>query len=200
MATGSSSLVNLSVPASDSTKNTTMLQPKLQFRFRAVFQNFGKNNPTDMSRLVRDITRPSVSFQEIPIDIYNSKIYVAGKHEWQDTTITLIDDANGSVSSLVAQQLQKQLDFAEQSGAAAGSDYKFMIKYEVLDGGNGANAVNVLETWELYGCFVKSVNYNNMSYSSNEMATIQLVVRFDNALQLGNGLASVGPATGVGQS
>lgn len=201
MATiGSASLTNLSVPASDGAKNTTMLMPRLQFRFRAEFLNFGKkgSSTTQLTRQVKDITRPSVSFAEIPLDIYNSKVYIAGKHEWQDITINLIDDANGAVATLIGEQLQKQLDFAEQSGAAAAADYKFMLRYESLDGGNGANQVQVLETWEMYGCFVKSVNYNQMSYSTNDAASIQMTIRFDNAMQVNAGLSSVGVATGVG--
>ena len=63
----------------------------------------------------------------------------------------------------------------------------------------GTLVPNVLETWELYGCFIKSANYNNMDYKSNDPATIQLSVRFDNAIQspLSSGLGTqVGRAFG----
>ena len=36
----------------------------------------------------------------------------------------------------------------------SGTDYKFNTRIEP-DGGNGANAVTVLETFELYGCLLK---------------------------------------------
>ena len=75
------------------------------------------------------------------------------------------------------------MDFVEQASAATGQDYKFQINYEVLDGGNGTLTPNVLETWELYGCFVQAANYNTLNYSTNEPATISLTVRFDNAIQ-----------------
>jgi hypothetical protein len=146
-----------------------------------------------------DIQRPSVSFDEVALDIYNSKIYLAGKHTWAETQINLRDDAGGNVTKLVGQQLQKQFDFVEQASAAAGGDYKFQLSYELLDGGNGTLVPNVLETWELYGCFIKSANYNNLDYKSNEPVTIQLSVRFDNAVQspLTSGLGtSVGRAFG----
>jgi len=187
--------------ASDASSNSQgLLMPKLQYRFRAMFLNFGVGGSTqELTKQVMDITRPQLSFEEVTLDVYNSKVYLAGKHTWSETTINLRDDAQGNVTKLVGQQLQKQMDFVEQASAASGQDYKFQINYEVLDGGNGVLTPTVLETWELYGCFIKTVNYNNMDYKSNEPATIQLQVRFDNAIQspLASGLGtSVGRAFG----
>jgi hypothetical protein len=184
MATASQSLFNMTVGADNTPSSQGLLMPKLQYRFRALFLNFGVGGSTqELTKQVIDIARPSVSFTEIPIDIYNSKIYLSGKHEWTTTTINLRDDAGGNVSKLVGQQIQKQMDFVEQASAATAQDYKFQINYEVLDGGNGTLTPNVLETWELYGCFIQTVNYNNMNYSTNEAATISLTVRYDNAIQ-----------------
>ncbi len=174
----------MTVGADNTASSQGLLMPKLQYRFRALFLNFGVGGSTqELTKQVMDVTRPSVSFTEIPIDIYNSKMYLAGKHEWAATTINLRDDASGSVAKLVGQQLQKQMDFVEQASAATGQDYKFQVNYEVLDGGNGTLTPNVLETWELYGCFLQSVNYNTLNYGSSEMATMQLAIRFDNAIQ-----------------
>jgi len=200
MATASQSLFNMTVASDASSNSQGLLMPKLQFRFRAMFLNFGVGGSTqELTKQVMDITRPQLSFEEVTLDVYNSKVYLAGKHSWTETTINLRDDAQGNVTKLVGQQLQKQMDFVEQASAASGQDYKFQINYEVLDGGNGVLTPTVLETWELYGCFIKTVNYNNMDYKSNEPATIQLQVRFDNAIQspLASGLGtSVGRAFG----
>lgn len=200
MATASQSLFNMTVAADSSSNNQGLLMPKLQFRFRALFLNFGTGGATtELTKQVMDIQRPQVQFDEITLDIYNSKLYLAGKHAWQETQINLRDDAQGSVSKLIGQQLQKQMDFVEQASAATGQDYKFQINYEVLDGGNGTMAPSVLETWELYGCFIKTANYNNMDYKTSEPATIQLSIRFDNAIQspLGSGVGTdVGRAFG----
>ena len=78
------------------------------------------------------------------------------------------------------------------SSAASGIDYKFTTQFEVLDGGNGANAPVALETWTLYGCYVQGVNYNDANYGTNEAMTISMVIRFDNALQAnGQGVGAV---------
>lgn len=200
MAIASQSLFNMSVGADNTPSTAALLMPKLQFRFRALFLNFGVGGSTqELTKQVIDIARPQVSFTEIPIEIYNSRLYLAGKHEWQTTTVNLRDDAAGNVAKLVGQQLQKQMDFVEQASAATGQDYKFQINYEVLDGGNGTLTPTVLETWELYGCFLQTVNYNTLNYGTNEPATIALTIRFDNAVNspLNSGLGvAVGRALG----
>ena len=79
--------------------------------------------------------------------------------------------------------MQKQFDFMEQSSAASGIDYKFTCKVEMLDGGNGAHEVAVLETWELYGCWLGNVAYGDVDYASNDPVELTLAIKFDNAVQ-----------------
>ena len=158
-----STLSKITVPlASDqSATSQGLLMPKLQYRFRVSLENFGVSTPTtELTKQVVDITRPNLSFETTTIDVYNSKVYLAGKHTWETVTLTLREDVSNNVQKLVGEQLQKQFDFFEQSAAASGSDYKFVTRIEITDGGNGANAVGVLETFELYGCYIGSANYN----------------------------------------
>jgi len=204
-----SSLTKMTVPlASDqSTSNQGLLMPKLKYRFRVSFQNFGVSTPvTELTKQVVDFQRPNVTFENIDLPIYNSTIKLAGKYAWQDITCNLRDDAAGNVSKLVGEQLQKQLDFAEMSSASSGIDYKFTTVFEVLDGGNGNNVPIALETWNILGCYLQGVNYGDMNYGTNEAAQIALTIRFDNAVQNppGQGVGAVvgrtlgDVATGVG--
>ncbi len=138
-----------------------------------------------------DVTRPSVTIDTVTLDVYNSKVYMAGKHTWEPITINLRDDVSNSVSKLVGEQIQKQFDFFEQSSAASGIDYKFTARIEMLDGGNGSSAPNVLETWEMYGAYIENVNYNTLAYNTSEPATITMSLSYDNAIQTPQG-------TGIG--
>ena len=193
-----SSLTRITVPLATSQSASTqgLLMPKLKFRFRVTFENFGvSTDRTELTKQVVDITRPSVTLTPFVVEVYNSKVYLQGKPEWQETTVNLRDDASGNIARLVGEQIQKQFDFAEQSSASSGIDYKFLLRYEVLDGGNGANQPNVLETWELYGCQLTSVDYGAMSYATSEAATIALKIRFDNAVQTPTG-TGIGTAVG----
>jgi hypothetical protein len=194
------SLTKMTVPlASDqSNPNQGLLMPKLKYRFRVIFESLGVSTPTtELTKQVMDFTRPTLSFEPIDIPIYNSTIKLAGKYSWGDVTCNLRDDAGGKVSQLVGEQLQKQLDFYEMASAASGIDYKFKTRFEVLDGANGATDAGVLETWELYGCYLSEVNYGDMNYGTSEPASVSLTIRFDNAAQTTN-LGGVGTDTAPG--
>jgi hypothetical protein len=170
--------------------------PKLQYRFRVSLENFGVSTPTtELTKQVVDVTRPNVSFEQITVDVYNSRVYLAGKHTWEPITLNLREDVSNNVQKLVGEQLQKQFDFFEQSSAASGSDYKFVTRIEILDGGNGINTANVLETFELYGCYLESANYNTLAYATNDPVTVALAIRYDNAIQSPQG-TGVGTAVG----
>jgi hypothetical protein len=66
---------------------------------------------------------------------------------------------------------------------------------EILDGGNGVAAPQILETWYLVGCYLEAVNYNTVNYGTSEDIKIALTVQYDNAIQTGyNGVQE-----GVGQ-
>jgi len=131
------------------------------------------------------------------LDVYNSKVYLAGKPSFETLSLTLRDDASGEVQKLVGQQIQKQFDFMEQSSARSGIDYKFTTRVEVLDGGNGNYVSNVLETMNMYGCILMNADYGDMNYATNEAATVALTIRFDNMEQWGAGASSVGSGIGA---
>jgi hypothetical protein len=193
MATASLSRFTVPLSTNQSASAQGLLMPKLKFRFRVTFENFGVSQPsTELTKQVVDFTRPKLSFDPIEIPVYNSRVYLAGKPVWEQVTCTLRDDAGGEVSKRVGEQLQKQFDFMEQSSAASGIDYKFLTRFEVLDGGNGASEPNILETWELYGCYLPNVDYGDANYATNEAMTIGLTIRYDNAIQspIGTGVGS----------
>ena len=189
-----STLSKFTVPLANdqSSASQGLLMPKLQYRFRVILENFGVSTPrSELTKQVIDVTRPTLTFDDVTLDVYNSKVYLAGKHTWEAITLNLRDDVNNSVSKLVGEQVQKQFDFFEQASAASGIDYKFTTRIEMLDGGNGASIPGILDTWELYGSSVNSVNYNTLAYATSDPVTITLSIRYDNAIQTPQG-------TGIG--
>lgn len=190
------SLNNLGVPTAGGTQ--VLLMPKLKYRFRVTLLGFGVTAATELTKQVQEVTRPKVNFEEITLDVYNSKVYLAGKHTLEAVTLTLRDDASGEVQRLVGQQIQKQYDFMEQASARSGIDYKFTTRIEILDGGNANLEPSVLETFELYGCFVQNADYGDNSYSANEHMTVALAIRYDNMVQFAAGAASTSAIGGIG--
>jgi hypothetical protein len=189
--------VPLATDTSASSQGTLM--PKLKYRYRILFENFGVSSPTtELTKQVQTAAKPNVQFANTVIETYNSKINYAGKPTWQALTIVLRDDATGVVSKMIGEQMQKQFDFFEQASAASGTDYKFSMKIEILDGGNGIWNANVLETWGLYGCYIVSANYQSLSYAEAAPQTIDLSIQPDNCIQTpqGSGIgANVGRTT-----
>ena len=181
-----SSLQRMTVPlASDQSSSTQgLLMPKLKYRFRIMFENFGVSKPTtELTKQVMSFSRPNPSFEEISLPIYNSTLKLAGKHSWPDVTCEVRDDAGGTVSKLIGEQLQKQMDFLEMASAASGIDYKLTTVVEILDGGNGASTPVVLETWNLYGCYIKNADYGALNYGESAPVTINMTITYDNANQ-----------------
>jgi hypothetical protein len=189
--------VPLATDSSASSQGTLM--PKLKYRFRILFENFGISTPTtELTKQVQTAAKPNAQFANQVIDTYNSKINYAGKVTWQTIAITLRDDATGVVSKMIGEQMQKQFDFFEQSSAASGTDYKFTMKIEVLDGGNGIWNANILETWGCYGCYITQANWQSLSYAEAAPSTIDLTIQPDNCIQTpqGSGIgANVGRTT-----
>ena len=208
------SLTRFSVPV-PGTATQGLLMPKLKYRFRVNLIGFGAGfENSELTKQVMSFTRPNLSFEEITLPIYNSTMKLAGKHTWADATCEIRDDASGAVARLVGGQLQKQMDFIEMASAAAGNDYKFLTKVQILDGGNGTAAPVVLETWELYGCYLKAADYGSLNYGESAPVTISMTIAYDNANQVPEGTSvfttvgsqlgrtaenAGGSATGVGQ-
>lgn len=197
-----SSLTKFTVPKSGASANGEgLLMPKLKYRFRVTFLGFGAGGELhELTKQVISAGRPGITFDNVVLDVYNSRINYAGKHTWDDVQIVLRDDVNNNVSKLVGAQLQKQFDFFEQSSAASGADYKFQTNIEILDGGNGAYEPGVLERFEMYGCYVQKSAYQGGDYKTSDPLDITLTIKYDNAIQTNGQGEAVGIGGAVGRA
>ena len=170
------------VPLSGNT--SAVLMPKLAYRFRVTFTGLGGTG-TDTKALTREIIsvgRPQLTHDEVIIDVYNSRIYLAGKHTWEPLQIVMRDDINSDVVTLLNNQVNNQINHFEQSAAVAGSQYKFGTIIESLDGTNNASSVTtVLDTWALSGCYVQNMTWGESNYATSDPVQITMMLRHDNA-------------------
>ena len=175
-------LNNFGVPtgSEDNATGSGILQPKLNYRFRVIVAGFGGvgTSSQEFTRQVMNVSRPKVSHESIPLDSYNSRMYVMGKHTWEPITITLRDDIANNLTKLVGRQVQSQLDHKSQRGPSAGTNYKFSTLIEILDGNSG----NATEQWQLEGCFVTNADYSQTDYAVSDPVTITLTLQYDNAV------------------
>jgi hypothetical protein len=168
-------LTTLGVP--DNTGNTTTIMPKLQYRFRVTF--IGAGFSATPTRSVVSAGRPTLTHDAITLDAYNSRIYLAGKHTWGDVAIILRDDVDSAVMKEINQQMNRQVDHANQSSSRSGSGYKFTVKVETLDG--ASPTPGILDTYELSGCYIQGVTYGDLNYATNEQITMTVTLKYDNA-------------------
>lgn len=177
---------------------TGIFHPKQKNRYRVTFANMGggaDSQPVSMQAV--KLTRPSLSFEEVELHRYNSVAYIAGKHKWEEMSMTLEDDVTGTAAAVLLAQFQKQQWLIGAEGqwlAAAGeaSLYKFVTYIDQLDGSD-----QVIEKWTVEGCWLKSCNYGELDYSSGDAIILDVRIRFDHARQnLGGYDQGEGIATG----
>jgi hypothetical protein len=161
-----------------------ILMPKLQNRWNVLFIGIGGNSAgNDLSLQATTVTRPNLSFEEVQLDRYNSRAYVAGKHSWDPCTLTIEDDITNRASAVIQAQIEKQQRLIGASGPwlnteATAAGYKFGTLINMLDGNEG-----IVETWKLEGCYISAVDYGSGDYSTAEKLNISLTVRYDHARQ-----------------
>jgi len=163
-------------------------QPKLKNRWRINFLGIaGDPDPLRVQAVTFD--RPKLEFAEIVLDRYNSTAYIAGKHSFQPTNVVFEDDVGGTVTKSVQDQINLQQQIIGNfpaprlPAAIGGAIYKFAVRAEMLDGND-----LVLEAWIIEGCYISSVDYENLDYTANEAMKINLVLRFDQARQVITGV------------
>lgn len=189
-----STLDKFGIPMGGGTGRGGIIQPKAKHKFRVRVVNFGPvAGGIELSQQVAQVGRPQFSQESHQVHAYNSVAYYAGKHSWQTITLSLRDDVTNSVTKLVSHQNQKQMNHLNQTSPLAGSNYKFQMYVETLDGGDSG----VLETWCLEGCWITNTDMDTFDYSTAEPMMINLTVQFDNATIEG-GLMPLNPELGTG--
>ena len=180
-------LTKFGVPIGGASSTTPLLMPKLQYRFRVTFTQLGGANTADtVTHQVVSVTRPTLTHEEVTLDVYNSRIFLAGKHTWEPVTIVVRDDISNNVITAVDKQMQNQIDHHNQSAPIAGAQYKFSTLIDTLDGANGDDvAPKILDSWSLGGCWFTSTAYYESAYATSDAMTINMTIRYDNAIHMG---------------
>lgn len=177
-----STLAKFGVPLGGDSGRGGILQPKPKWKFRVRFINFGPvAGGMDLTLNVKSCGIPKFSQDPQEVHSYNSIAYYGGKGKWESISLTVRDDVTNTVAKLVGHQQQKQHNFKEHTSPLAGSNYKFQMIIETMDGGNDT----VLEAWELEGCQLTSIDRGEMAYEDEAPREITMDIRYDAATQNG---------------
>ena len=163
------------IPMDGLTPRDTTIQPKLRFKFRIRFVNFGglesASYAFDSTQQAISVSRPKIAFEFAELGTYAGTIKVFNRPKFEAISITFRDDVANSLSSAIASQLQKQYDFNEGRYAVSGGAAKFTLIIESLD---GVNEVRAVDAFRLEGCFIDNADFGSLDYresASNEITT-----------------------------
>lgn len=147
----------------------TNFEPKMKNRYVMEID-------TIPSYLVSAMNRPTIQFETIALDHINVKRKLQGKADWQDITITLYDPIVPSAAQKVMDWIR--LGHESITGRRGYADfYKKDITFYLL-----GPVGDKIEQWTLKGAFIQQANFGELSFSSNEVATIELTLAYDYAI------------------
>ena len=122
---------------------------------------------------VESTARPKLKIASVAIPFLNTETYVAGRFNWEEVTVKFRDPIGPSASQAVMEWIRLCAESVTgRMGYAAG--YKKNVDLEMLD----PTGV-VVEKWILYGTFLSDVNFNNLAYNTDGLATITATLRMD---------------------
>lgn len=161
-----------------------ILQPQYKNRWRLRFIGINGSNDEALTLMAVTADRPKLTFEEIVIDRYNSRAYLAGKHSFDPISVTFEPDIGGRVQNILQAQIESQQKIIGMSGAprqpaaARGQDYKFAIEMTLLDGDQVE-----LERWLIEGVWIANIDQGDLDYAASETIKVTVSFRFDHARQ-----------------
>lgn len=127
---------------------------------------------------VTSAARPSVKINPVKINFLNTATYVAGIFEWNEIKVTFKDPIGPSASQALMEWFRLHAESVTgRMGYAAG--YKKNVDLEMLD----PTGV-VVEKWILVGCFLTDLNFGDLDYSRDDLASIDCSLRMDRCIQV----------------
>ena len=125
---------------------------------------------------VTSASRPSAKIASVAIPFLNTSTYVAGRFEWNTIKVTFKDPIGPSASQALMEWFRLHAESVTgRMGYAAG--YKKNVDLEMLD----PTGV-VVEKWILQGCFLEDINFGELAYDQDALATIDATLRMDRCI------------------
>jgi hypothetical protein len=150
--------------------------PIRQFRFLI-------SNTSDEAESVwywaKSVSKPSFEISSTEHQLLNHKFKYPGILSWNDITMTLVD-TGGKTKQLMDQLITNGYNYPDKFETTEGisktstTDYLDELTIQQLDGEGVA-----IETWRLKGAFIKSTNFGDLDYGSDELVTLQLTISYD---------------------
>ena len=114
---------------------------------------------------VESTSRPNISIGSVEIPFLNTSTYVIGRFRWDSISVTFRDPIGPSATQALMEWVRLHSESVTgRQGYAAG--YKKDVELEMLD----PTGV-VVEKWILQGSFMTDLNFNELDYNNDALAT-----------------------------
>ena len=147
-------------------------EPKRTNRFILTFpSSLGIN-----SWYVETASRPTITIGKKEIKFLNTETYVSSTFKWGEISVKLRDPIGPSAAQAVMEWVRLHAESVTgRMGYAAG--YKKDVDLEMLDPTGVA-----VEKWILQGCIITSAGFGNVSYTTEDLASIDLKIQPDRCI------------------
>lgn len=161
------------------------IEPKRKYRFLLSFNGIPQ-------WIVKTTGKPNFSVSESEHSFINYKFYYPGRLEWEEVSITLVDPVDPDASHTMLQLIENSGYVAphnflnDPQGRGKASNVVTFSKKRAVDAVGGRMYIHMIdengapiETWSLYNPWIKSVNFGDLDYESDELVNVELSVRYD---------------------
>lgn len=168
------------------TNKTLVFKRKYRWTFELRWANAGRSTG---QQFVKVASRPNLTIEETEINYLHGKMWIPGKASWETITVTYYDVANAGQGGLqeiyawlasiynfqdTGEDMMKQTTVQGELGSGGWAGEGSLDMYD----GCGTS----LENWLLKGVWPSAVNFGDLDYSSSEEATIELTLRYYQAI------------------
>ena len=147
----------------------TAFEPKQQNRFLMDIEGVP-------AYLIKQVARPTVSFNEVVLDHINVKRKLKGKANWEPISCQLYDPVTPSGAQAVMEWVR--LSHESVTGRDGYSDfYKKDIRIKTL-----GPVGDVVEEWILKGVYCQNASFGDMDWTSDAPVSITMNIVMDYAI------------------
>ena len=159
--------------------------PKRAFRFKVEIGNSGT------LWYAKTAQRPTLSIGETSHNFMNHTYYWPGKADWSEVAISFIDpvdpdlgkDLMGAIAAsgyVIPKGTTNMTSMSKKSvmeslgGSTGGDGSTNDIRIHMID-----EAGKQLETWSLKHAWIKTIDFSDLDYGSDEMSEVTITFRYD---------------------
>lgn len=145
---------------------------KRSFRYTFEIEGFCGNGRVP-EHFVQIAARPNLTIEETQIDHKNARTWIPGKAYWETISVTYYDVAHAEMAPLY-KWLTTIYDFTSINRLQGTKDHWAATGILTMWDGCGFP----IETWEMKNMFPTSCNFGTTDYSSSDISTIEMTLRY----------------------